>query len=243
MKRLLTDIFDSIFIVNLPERVDRRLEMELELKKVNLSCKHNNITVFPAIKPDNKGKFPSVGTRGCFLSHLEILKKARENQVGSILIMEDDLAISSNLQCFVPSIINALNNNDWSILYLGHVEKVNSDSEFELLSYSKPVMTTHFYAVNGNILDRLIAFLETVLERPGGHPEGGPMHYDGALSTFRQQNPDVITLLAIPNLGWQRSSRSDVASTKWFDNMPVARLLVAIIRKLMNKLKNNSLSS
>lgn len=237
MKELLTDIFDSIFIVNLPERVDRRLEMEFELKKVNLSCEHNKITVFPAIKPDSKGKFPSVGARGCFLSHLQILKNARGNQVGSILIMEDDLAISSNLQSFVPNIMNVLDNNNWSILYLGHVEKVNSDSEFELLPYSKPVMTTHFYAVNGNILDRLIAFLETVLERPAGHPEGGPMHYDGALSTFRQQHPDVITLLAIPNLGWQRSSRSDIASTKWFDNTPVVKQLVAIIRKVMNKLK------
>jgi glycosyl transferase, family 25 len=117
MKELLTDIFDSIFIVNLPERVDRHSEMELELEKVNLSYDHKKIVVSPAIRPDDKDKFPSVDARGCFLSHLEILKKARVNRFGSVLIMEDDLAISSKLQSFIPNIIGTLNNRDWSIEY------------------------------------------------------------------------------------------------------------------------------
>jgi glycosyl transferase, family 25 len=237
MKQLLTDIFAAVYIVNLPERVDRRLEMELELKTVNLSYQNKQVVVFPAIKPDDKAGFPSIGARGCFLSHLSILRQARDNKANSVLFMEDDLAISPKLQSFIPSLATALEAKDWSILYLGHVENIAPDSAFELLPYSKPVMTTHFYAVNGNAIDRLITFLETVLTRPGGHPDGGPMHYDGALSTFRKQNPDIITLLASPNLGWQRSSRSDVAETKWFDEIPVIRSLAAQARKARNWIK------
>ncbi|MEQ1558898.1 MAG: glycosyltransferase family 25 protein [Methyloglobulus sp.] len=234
MKKLLTDIFDAVYIINLPERLDRRTEMELELKKVNLSYQNKQVVVFPAIKVDEKGKFPSIGSRGCFLSHLSILRQARDSKARSILFMEDDLAISPKLQSLIPSLANALESKDWSILYLGHVENTPSDSAFELLTYSKPVVTAHFYAVKGDIIDRLITFLETVMERPGGHPDGGPMHYDGALSTFRQQNPNLITLLASPNLGWQRSSRSDIAATKWFDKIPVFRSLVAQARKIRN---------
>lgn len=236
MKELLTDIFATVYIVNLPERVDRRLEMELELKKVSLSYQNKQVTVFPAIKPDDKGKFPSIGARGCFLSHLAILKQARDIKAESVLFMEDDLAISPKLHDIIPDLSNSLKAMKWDLCYLGHVEDLKKEGDLELLAYSKPVMTTHFYAVNGNTLDRLITFLETVLQRPPGHPDGGPMHFDGALSTFRQQNPEIVTLLACPNLGWQRSSRSDVATNKWFDNIPVIRFLTAKARKIMNRI-------
>ena len=90
-------------------------------------------------------------------------------------------------------------------------------------------MTTHFYAVNGRIFDRLLRFLEELQRRPPGHPDGGPMHLDGAYSTFRDQNPDVVTLIASPNLGWQRTSRSDI-TPKWWHRVPGLRpLAVAAI--------------
>ena len=234
MNPLLTDIFSAVYIVNLPERSDRRSEMEAELKKVNLSYQEKKIVVFPAIKPADQGKFPGIGARGCFLSHLEILKKAREDQADSVLIMEDDLAISPKLQPFLPLIKDKLSQENWSLLYLGHVVPVESGNNLNLVNYNQPLLTTHFYAVNGKILDRLVDFLETVKERPAGHPLGGPMHYDGALNTFRQQNPDIITLLSVPNLGSQRSSRSDVASARWFDKAPGISFIVAELRKIIN---------
>jgi len=97
-------------------------------------------------------------------------------------------------------------------------------------------MTAHFYAVNGRILDRLLRFLEELQHRPLGHPDGGPMHLDGAYSTFRAQNPDVVTLIASPNLGWQRSSRSDI-SPKWFDNVPGLSPLAGAAKTTKTRLK------
>ena len=43
-----------------------------------------------------------------------------------------------------------------------------------LKPYTLGIQTTHFYGVNGQILDRLIAFLEQLQQRPNGHPDGGP---------------------------------------------------------------------
>ncbi len=242
MTILLSELFDGVFIVNLPERSDRREEMEIELKKANLTVDGEKIVFFPAIKPDEKGEFPSIGARGCLLSHLEILKQAQAKQMNSVLFMEDDLAISGQIAHFSPQIKRLLAERPWSIVYLGHIENLpipENGKEFDLIEWDKdkPLMTTHFYAVNGDVIPRLIDFLEILLSRPAGHPDGGPMHYDGALSTFRQQNPDIITFLANPNTGWQRSSRSDIADPKWFDKIPFVSHAVSFIRKIRNQLK------
>ena len=86
-------------------------------------------------------------------------------------------------------------------------------------------------------VDRLLRFLEELQQRPPGHPDGGPMHLDGAYSTFRAQNPDVVTLIASPNLGWQRSSRSDIYPNAWFDRVPGFRQLAGAARTSKTWLK------
>ena len=61
------------------------------------------------------------------------------------------------------------------------------------------------------VAPRIIAGLETIMERAPGHVLGGPMHVDGAYSTIRAQNHDLKTYSASPPLGYQRSSRSDIS--------------------------------
>jgi glycosyl transferase family 25 len=77
--------------------------------------------------------------------------------------------------------------------------------------------------------------MELILTRPGGHPEAGPMHVDGAYTTWRLLNPTAVTLVAVPAVCVQRSSRSDVATTRWFDNTPLVRNSVATLRRLRNQ--------
>ncbi len=75
---------------------------------------------------------------------------------------------------------------------------------------------------------------------------GGPQHFDGALSMFREQNPDVRTLIARPRLGFQRRSRSDISSA-WYDRLPLAGWLINLGRRVRRvlvtpglKLRENS---
>lgn len=226
------DFFERIYVVNLPERTDRRKMIVAELERVGLPLTSNRVELFPAIKPESAGEFPNIGARGCFLSHLSILKQARQARLANVLIMEDDLAISPLFQIYQERLIEQVKYSDWGFLYLGHChrfEDIGDNAPFQLKPFSGGLQTTHFYAINGAILDRLIEFLEAILQRPYGHPDGGPMHVDGAYSHFRAQNPDVITLVASPSLGMQQPSRSDI-SPNWLDRTPIFRDVVSAAR-------------
>jgi GR25 family glycosyltransferase involved in LPS biosynthesis len=196
----------------------------------------HRVEIFSATRPDEAGGFPSIGARGCVASHVAILKQAKQEGLSNVLIVEDDLEISAKFRTDQAVIVEQLRQQDWDFVYLGHVEKVEQKSPLALVPFSKGVMTTHFYAVNGRIFDRLVRFMEELQQRPPGHPDGGPMQIDGAYSTFRAQNPDVITLIASPNLGWQRSSRSDI-TPNWFDRIPGLRQLVGAARSSKIRLK------
>lgn len=237
----LTEFFERTYVVNLPDRQDRRRDITKELANVGISLATNSVEIFPASRPETAGEFPSIGAWGCFLSHLSILKHARQQNLSNVLVMEDDLAISPTLIAQQSALIEQLQGQDWGMVYLGHyltdrnLPKVDpnersSEAAVLLKPYTLGIKTTHFYGVNGQILDRLIAFLEQVQQRPKGHPDGGPMHVDGAYSTFRAQNPDITTLIAEPNLGWQRSSRSDINASAWYDYVPLVREVANVAR-------------
>ncbi|WP_260703651.1 glycosyltransferase family 25 protein [Edaphobacter flagellatus] len=229
---VLNDYFERVQVINLVERRDRRRDMEAQLKKFNLTAEF-----FPAVKPAEVGDWPSLGARGCFLSHYNILKQALDAGARNVLILEDDLDFSPHLPEVTDELLRQIEGGNWGFLYLGHVEpQAASGVGLQLVPWTGPLMTTHFLAVNQSVLERVVFFMEQVLSRPDGHPLGGPQHVDGAYSMFRAQNPDIKTLLAAPPLGWQRSSRSDVSVSR-YESIPVVRDLLGAARRIKRALK------
>jgi glycosyl transferase, family 25 len=229
----IKNFFDRVYVVNLPERTDRRKTIALELEKAGLPLTPDQIEIFPAIRPDSAGEFPNIGARGCFLSHLAILKQAKKDGLSNILIVEDDLVISNLFKQQEEALVDQLQQTDWGFVYFGHSVKAQKvtvgQPKAKLQPFTGSFQTTHFYGVNSTIFDRLIEFLEAVQQRPEGHPDGGPMHVDGAYNHFRSQNPEILTLLAFPNLGTQENSRSDITPS-WRDRAPVVRNLMGVAR-------------
>jgi hypothetical protein len=235
----LLSFFDKIYIINLPERCDRRQKIQQELSLLGIAESHQQVAFFPAIKPTHAGDFPSIGARGCFLSHLEVLRQAKAENLNNVLIMEDDLAFSRRLIQQQGAIVGQLKNLNWDFVYFGHRENLASSPSGMFQEYSEALMLAHFLGVNQTAIAPLIYFLETILTRPSGHPEGGPMHVDGAYSTFRQQHPELITLIANPSLGFQRSSPSNIVGYKWFETLPVLTQMVRATREVKNWHKRN----
>jgi len=217
------DCFDRAYVINLPHRTDRRVQIEAELAWAGIPFVPGEVELFAGIRPDAPGTFPSIGVLGCFMSHTAILKQAQQLGLRNVLIMEDDLQLLPAIRDQHKRFAECVNDTEWDILYLGHGVEVRPDGPIELMPYREYLLLAHCYAIHQRILTRLIDFLELVQSRAPGHPDGGPMHYDGALWTFRQQNPDVRTFLVVPNLGIQRSSQSDIAPPKWFDRVPILK--------------------
>ena len=67
------DAFERIVVINLRERVDRRREMEAELRRAGIGAGDRRLQFFAGIRPADAGLFPSIGARGCFESHLGVI--------------------------------------------------------------------------------------------------------------------------------------------------------------------------
>lgn len=209
---LLRTLFDRIYVINLPERLDRRREMAVELGRIGLGFDDPLVQVFPAVRPADRGDFESIGARGCFLSHLGVLKDAVANGYGSILILEDDVD-------WTPAALakgagaEALLEPDWAFLHggQGH-DPAATDGRLSLVALApgQDFRLTHFIGLRGEIIGQLVGYLEAMLARPAGSADGGPMHVDGAYSWFRRAHPAVVARVCAPSVARQRSSRSDI---------------------------------
>jgi glycosyl transferase, family 25 len=227
----LLDYFDRTYVINLPDRLDRRQGVERELASVGMPLRPGKVEIFPATRPDSPGPFQSVGIRGAFLSHLALLKRARQEQLANVLVMEDDVQLSPRLREAAPDIVAQLRAQPWDLVYLGHFEPTQDHGKVLLQRRPEGLKGLHCVGVNGRIIPRLVDFLEGVLQRAPGSPEGGPMHVDGAFSFLREKNPEIIALISHPSLAGQRSSRSDV-TPKWFESVPGLRQAAALARSL-----------
>lgn len=234
------DYFERIFIINLPARTDRQAEIAAQLKSIGVSLDDANIELFPAVRPDAPEGFPSIGARGCFMSHLGVLRTAQRLGLQRVAIFEDDLDFSADFTTRIASIIERLENTHWSMFYGGYeMEQASRGRALDGLVESQPdelIGTTHFVVFQGEAISAAVHYLEKILSRPAGDSEGGPMHVDGAYNWFRRANPQFKTLLVAPELGFQRASRTDIHNLHWYDTTPLVREVVAFLRLVKNTL-------
>lgn len=234
------DYFERIFIINLPARTDRQAEIAAQLKAIGLSLDDANLELFPAVRPDAPEGFPSIGARGCFMSHLSVLRTAQRLGLRRVAIFEDDLDFSADFNTRIASIIDQLESVNWSMFYGGyHMTRMPGDPAHRGLVESQPdelIGTTHFVVFQGEAISAAVRYLEQILGRPAGDSDGGPMHVDGAYNWFRRANPRFKTVLATPELGFQRASRADIHDLRWYDTTPLVRDGVACLRLVKNAL-------
>lgn len=233
--------FQQIYIINLIHREDRRDEMIVQLKEIGLSFQSSNVKLFPAVRPESAEGFSSIGARGCFLSHLSVLHDAFSNGFERILIFEDDLNFSKNFIKYIDKVIVRLKLEDWSIFYGGYFiinNKLKKNNDLICrASPSDVIQTTHFVGFQNQTIHQMIVFLEDLLSKAPGDKDGGPMHVDGAYNWFRKKYSEKLTIIAVPELGYQRSSKTDIHQLSWFDRLFGVRNIMKWLRIVINKAK------
>lgn len=226
---------DSIraYVINLDHRPDRRREMERQLDRIGWYAEF-----ITAIRPPDSGNFPSIGARGCFESHLATLVKAGPLQ-SHVIIMEDDLNFVADFDLLWPGLMTELDNKDWSMFYPANSKTSGSSCRLLQIAPYAELPCAHFVMFHRDTVSRIIDGLKAIMARPAGDPRGGPMHVDGAYNTIRQQNPDIKTYISEPSLGYQRSSRSDIADQNRFDRIKIISPLVAALRIIKQTLQHH----
>ena len=240
----LLDYFGAAYLINLPERKDRLKSATKELARVGWSFGPGAVQLYAAQRFTDRAGFPSSpSVRGCFYSHLDCVRTAHQLRKKSVLIMEDDIALSSSINRLTPSILSQLKATPWDFFYLGHghtgdIGHANSrTTELVLTPMKTKVAGAHFYAINSRIFTRLLAYLDRVRTGIEGDQEFGPMPLDGAYNVFRHLNSDVQTKLAMPKLGWQKPSRSDI-SPQSLDRLKSLQPVLSLLRNLKYTVSN-----
>ena len=189
----MNNFFSKIACVNLARRPDKWAECEAEFSKHGFVVER-----FDAIEGNPigyEGRLPD-GAIGNLLSHIEIIKKAKEEGLDNVLILEDDIEFDDNLSLLFHEWVVGV-PKDWDLLYLGGNH--NLQEKVLVAPHVRKIVdtyTTHAYCVRSTVY-------ETVLD---------------VLSDFSSEGDVLMTEVQkvsnsfcfTPNIAWQRPSFSDV---------------------------------
>lgn len=237
--KTLIDYFEAAWVINLPERTDRLNGVLAEFARAGWERGPSRPQVYAAQKFEDRDGFPSVGVRGAYFSHWACLRRAWSEGCRNVLILEDDVALSSALPALTPSITAWLDAHEWDFIYFGHHDtgaipnaaaKTKVD-DLRFIPWTAEITGLHFYAVNKRVLEPLNAHLDRNSSGSKASQEHYPMPVDGAFNIFRFRHPATKTFIAVPKLGWQRPSRSDI-TPRAFDQFQVMRPLTSVLRKV-----------
>lgn len=149
----MSNCIDKIIYINLSKRDDRRKEIENELNNFQL-----NYERFDAIST------PNFGIYGCGLSHLSVLKMAKERNYKNILILEDDFQFVVSKEVFEDNLKNFFEHNiDYNVCMLSY--NVHEFVICDKINVNKVLFaqTASGYIINSNYYDKLITLYEWCL--------------------------------------------------------------------------------
>lgn len=141
-----------IFYINLDYRLDRKEYFENQMKLVGFLAKR-----FNAIKHE-------IGAIGCSMSHLELIKMAKKNNLDHILIMEDDISFL-NPKVFCNSLNIFLSKQfDFDVLLIAgnNIGKYTKIDNFCVKITN--CQTTTGYLVKAKYYDKLIKNISNGIE-------------------------------------------------------------------------------
>jgi GR25 family glycosyltransferase involved in LPS biosynthesis len=160
----LFKIFDKAFYINLDRRPERRVYIEEQLQKLKIEAER-----FPGVDPTEKLNFTTVGHRGCVLSHRAIIQKALDNNLGNVLIIEDDCdftkGFTTNCNLMINDILSL--KPKWDLLFFYYIECcgiLKTKNISKNLQYIESTAKTHFYGVNKNAFVKVLGLIDTYVD-------------------------------------------------------------------------------
>ena len=206
----LENMFELAYCVNLKERFDRWSLCQEEFDKIHFFPER-----FDAIKHETPWM-------GCYLSHLEILKKARQENK-NVIIFEDDVEFVNIQDNVIEKALDELYNLDYAMLYLGGNILKPFYQETDHLARLQHCQSTHSYAINKKYLDTIIQFLEKQ-----------PYIIDVLYANYVV--PQLPSYIIYPMVAIQRTSYSNIEKQEMTYDIPIARYNQFFVKKEANNI-------
>jgi len=168
---------DRIFIINLEHRTDRKTKITSELKRLEI----NNYEFFKAIKPTEEAIIKwnpnflnpmpvwfngdaskyKIGSLGCMLSHLEIIKQCIAKKYKNVLILEDDTIFCINTGFTFDNVLSSLKpqitNLNFGLLYFAgnHINTQPQQISNNIIKVNGSY-TTGSYIINESVMEYIV---------------------------------------------------------------------------------------
>jgi GR25 family glycosyltransferase involved in LPS biosynthesis len=191
----LSILSTKVVCINLDRRPDRWQRIQKELARHGI----DSVERFAAIDGDTvekpAGWIHTRGAYGCLLSHVEVVKEARQSGASAVLIFEDDAVLDPDFQNRFTNFIKEV-PDDWDMLYLGALHKDAPVKISEHVVRITKANSTYAYALKNTVYDafiRLNARAEHVLD----------------MNSYELQER-FNCYCFMPNLAWVEAEYSDV---------------------------------
>jgi GR25 family glycosyltransferase involved in LPS biosynthesis len=157
----INSYFDNIYVLNLNRRPDRWEKIEKKLNDIGIKYERfsaidgNYLIIdndFSNFRPGT-GMIENKYAYACLLSHIEIVKDAKEKGYKRILIFEDDVLISKDIKVHLQKLRKI---KDWKLLYLGASQYRWNLDFIEDFYYSKNSLGTFAYAIDESVYNDIL---------------------------------------------------------------------------------------
>ena len=182
------------FYINLDRRTDRRVQVEQEFKEKEIEVER-----FSAIEC-------TPPTIGCNLSHIEVLRLARERGYPSVMIFEDDFQFVISKEEWDAQIAQLPETYDVVMMSYNTIQPSPYNDVFDRVQGAQ---TTSGYIVHSRFYDKLIAQWEEGVELFKQNPD---LHWVYLLDQYWKPLQPVSDWFAFKTrIGIQRAGFSDLA--------------------------------
>lgn len=161
--------WDTIFIINLKRRLDRKKTMvkQFKLQKINKyefinavdGMEPNILDNFLELKNNHKTQIVSSGHFACLLSHIKAIEEAKSRGYSNIMILEDDIVLCDD---FINQ-LNKINVPSYDIVYLGGI--INKKKIFfSHWAKSSSILGAYGYIISSNLFDYVLGELKKMTD-------------------------------------------------------------------------------
>jgi GR25 family glycosyltransferase involved in LPS biosynthesis len=151
----INEAFPYKICINLDRRPDRWQQMQLKFDRHGI----HPVRRFPALDGDNlnipANWIHTPGAYGCLLSHLQVIREARQLGASSVLIFEDDVVFDPHLQKKFSTCIKQL-PPDWDMLFFGALHKDEPIKVADNIARISKANSTYAYALRDTVFDDFI---------------------------------------------------------------------------------------